>query len=231
MLKPPATMSPGSVRAAVCLAFTVICALWLISCCAMLVSGAGGGGGGGGGAESASGAGSPSSVAAAAASAASTRAELGRGTWTLLHRAAAQFPASPTAAERARMVAWLEAFAAVYPCADCAAHYAAMLAATPVDASSGPALAAWLCGRHNEVNARLGKPPFPCTPQALQERWGGCGCAEGGEEAGTGAGTGSGGVAGVPPLPAPPAPAAASGERTRAGRVRRGAALPPPLSH
>ena len=29
---------------------------------------------------------------------------------------------------------------------------------------------------HNAVNARLGKPRFECSLDALKERWGSCGC-------------------------------------------------------
>jgi len=36
---------------------------------------------------------------------------------------------------------------------------------------SGPSLRKWLCGIHNEVNNRLGKPNFPCTEAKLTERW------------------------------------------------------------
>jgi len=176
-----------------------LAAVYLVGTCCAALLGLGAGAGAG----------------ADAASAASTRAELGRGTWTLLHRAAAKYPASPSAAERAQMTAWLEALAALYPCDDCAAHYASMLAASPVDASSGPALAAWLCARHNEVNARLGKPAFPCSSAALQERWGGCGCAEG--KAG-----GELAVASTGARPEAGAEAAPDVPRTRGGRARRG---------
>ena len=29
----------------------------------------------------------------------------------------------------------------------------------------------WLCGQHNAVNAKLGKPLFPCDFAALDKRW------------------------------------------------------------
>lgn len=37
--------------------------------------------------------------------------------------------------------------------------------------SSGPGLRKWLCGLHNEVNARLGKPVWSCKEDVLRQRW------------------------------------------------------------
>ena len=44
---------------------------------------------------------------------------------------------------------------------------------------SREALCVWLCRQHNAVNAKLGKPPFPCDFSALDARWrtGGAACA------------------------------------------------------
>ena len=36
---------------------------------------------------------------------------------------------------------------------------------------SREALAVWVCEQHNTVNAKLGKPAFPCTFAALDRRW------------------------------------------------------------
>jgi FAD-linked sulfhydryl oxidase len=36
---------------------------------------------------------------------------------------------------------------------------------------SREALAVWLCGQHNLVNAKLSKPTFPCNLAALDRRW------------------------------------------------------------
>lgn len=146
----------------------------------------------------------PASSAAADASPVS-RAELGRSSWTLLHKVAAAYPTVPTAAERASVENFFSSLGNVYPCDECAMHFRGMLAATPIDARGGTELALWLCARHNEVNARLGKPAFLCTKASLEARWGGCGCVE----------TTSTQL----PLPAQilqPAPS-----RTRVGRLRR----------
>lgn len=44
------------------------------------------------------------------------RAELGRGTWNLLHRMAGQFPKEPTEADKAEYSAFFASFARLYPC-------------------------------------------------------------------------------------------------------------------
>lgn len=36
---------------------------------------------------------------------------------------------------------------------------------------SRQAFSVWVCKHHNEVNRRLDKPEFPCTVEALDERW------------------------------------------------------------
>ena len=110
--------------------------------------------------------------------------ELGRASWTLLHSAAAYFPTRPSDEQAAAMASLLRALPVVYPCHSCAEALAeeyareaqhggyeerALTLAQAV--RSGPALRRWLCGIHNEVNARLGKPTFPCTEARLQARW------------------------------------------------------------
>jgi len=114
--------------------------------------------------------------AAAAAKKAAARAELGRATWTLLHRLAAAFDKAPSAARAAEAARFFGDLSTLYPCPECAAHMREMFAAHPPDARSNAALSLWLCARHNDVNARLGKPAFPCDLGALKERWGECGC-------------------------------------------------------
>lgn len=95
---------------------------------------------------------------------------LGRATWIFLHTLAAAYPPTPTPAESSRMARFLTDFAALYPCAPCAASFRAILARRPPDVRGGGALPAWLCAAHNEVNAELGKPQFDCA--TVGERWG-----------------------------------------------------------
>ncbi|RYE95494.1 MAG: hypothetical protein EOO41_05600 [Methanobacteriota archaeon] len=104
------------------------------------------------------------------------REQLGRGTWNMLHRATVQFPKTPTDADKADVVSFFRTFAKFYPCEECAAHFRAMLDESPPDHRSNKHLAVWLCGLHNRVNVRLGKAEFSCTPEALKEAYGECGC-------------------------------------------------------
>lgn len=117
--------------------------------------------------------------AAAAASGPVTREALGRATWTLLHTLAARFPERPTRRQRRDAEALIDSLTRVYPCGECAAHFAELCARDPPDASSGAALRDWTCRAHNAVNARLGKPRFDCALAAA--RWSPEACDGGGK--------------------------------------------------
>jgi hypothetical protein len=152
-------------------------ALSLTACCAAWVSALPGGASGARALRLPGGGDADVDEAAAAARAkAATRAALGRATWELLHRLAAKFDAAPTPARVAEVTRFFSALSTLYPCDECAAHLREMLAARPVDARDNKALSLWLCATHNDVNARLGKPAFPCTLDKIKERWGECGC-------------------------------------------------------
>lgn len=112
------------------------------------------------------------------------KAELGRAGWTLLHTTAATLPTPLTPAARAGAVALIRAVAATYPCVECREHFAAFVAAHPVDTTSRDSILQWTCTAHNAVNARQRKAPFPCKDiKALDVRWGDCGCDRGGPAA------------------------------------------------
>lgn len=108
-------------------------------------------------------------AAAAAASASGTRVtkeELGRATWTLLHSVAASYPQNPTRSQRRAFSALVHSLAELYPCADCAEHFAKIVDARPPEraaASGGEAAQQWCCEAHNDVNERVGKPRFDCS--------------------------------------------------------------------
>ena len=107
---------------------------------------------------------------------AAVRAELGRGTWNMLHRMAAQFDKVASPARQAEVAEFFRLLGEFYPCEQCAAHFRGMLAERPIRAGGNRELSLWLCELHNVVNERLRKPQFPCTLEALKERWGKCGC-------------------------------------------------------
>ncbi|GFR52344.1 hypothetical protein Agub_g14889, partial [Astrephomene gubernaculifera] len=130
-------------------------------------------------APSAAAAASSSSVNAAAAAA---KADLGRATWTLLHTLAAQLPERPSRQQQRDVAALVDCLTRVYPCGDCARHFAEMVRRDPPVVRSGSEFRRWLCGIHNRVNARLGKPSFNC--ELVEARWAplsGCTAGAGGE--------------------------------------------------
>lgn len=99
------------------------------------------------------------------------REQLGRGAWALLHTTAAYFPSTPSAADRDAARALVLGLTALYPCTHCRDDFRESVAAAPVQCESREALQRWACERHNEVNAKLGKPAFSCEPSALLLRW------------------------------------------------------------
>lgn len=85
----------------------------------------------------------------------STLAVVGPKLWTELHRHALSLPGAPI---EKTLRLWLDDFARRLPCGDCRSHWKKMVKATPPDLSGAAAFFAWTVARHNEVNARLGKP-------------------------------------------------------------------------
>ncbi|KAM3532753.1 hypothetical protein MY4038_003930 [Beauveria bassiana] len=106
---------------------------------------------------------------------ATLKAELGRATWRFLHTMAARFPDKPTKDEQTAFKSFIELFARLYPCGDCAQHFRRILAKYPPQAGTRSAAAGWLCFAHNLVNERLEKPAFDCN--AIGDFYD-CGCAE-----------------------------------------------------
>ena len=88
-----------------------------------------------------------------------------------VHSLAAYYPEAPSEAERAAALGLVAALRLLYPCAHCREAFDLAVEADPPDVSTGRALAQWACRQHNAVNAALGKPAFPCTPEALEARW------------------------------------------------------------
>eukprot|EP00887_Chlorella_sp_A99_P002557 scaffold6.g2557.t1 len=103
--------------------------------------------------------------------------EVGRATWIFLHTLAAQYPDSPSRQQQRDVRNLVDILTRMYPCAECAAHFRALVAASPPDVGSRTALQRWMCEAHNGVNRRLGKPTFNCA--LVEARWGGLDCEEG----------------------------------------------------
>ncbi|KAI1761908.1 ERV/ALR sulfhydryl oxidase domain-containing protein [Hypoxylon sp. FL1150] len=94
---------------------------------------------------------------------ATLKAELGRATWKFFHTMVARFPEKPTEDDSLALKSFIQLFARLYPCGDCARHFQKLLAQYPPQVSSRNAAAGWACFVHNQVNDRLKKPIFDCN--------------------------------------------------------------------
>jgi FAD-linked sulfhydryl oxidase len=98
-------------------------------------------------------------------------AEMGLGTWKLLHSMVAWYPDQPTKKQKKGMTSFFQTLADFYPCTYCAEDFQTNLEKSPVEADSRTDLCVWLCNQHNQVNQKLGKPLFECNMKDLDERW------------------------------------------------------------
>ncbi|KAI0842768.1 ERV/ALR sulfhydryl oxidase domain-containing protein [Hypoxylon sp. FL0890] len=94
---------------------------------------------------------------------ATIKAELGRSTWKFFHTMMARFPDKPTEEDSLALKTFIQLFARLYPCGDCARHFQKLLTQYPPQVSSRNAAAGWACFVHNQVNERLKKPLFDCN--------------------------------------------------------------------
>jgi hypothetical protein len=75
----------------------------------------------------------------------------------------ARFPEVPTPDDSLALKTYIQLFARLYPCGDCASHFQKLLKKYPPQTSSRNAAAGWACFVHNEVNKRLKKEEFDCN--------------------------------------------------------------------
>lgn len=94
---------------------------------------------------------------------------LGRSSWTLLHSIAATYPTAPTQTEQSDLTSFMKLFSKLYPCWVCAEDLQQYIKKEEIRAGSRQDFGLWLCGAHNEVNRKLGKPVFDCSK--WEERW------------------------------------------------------------
>ncbi|EPS60171.1 hypothetical protein M569_14634, partial [Genlisea aurea] len=99
-----------------------------------------------------------------------TKEELGRATWILLHTLAAQYPDKPTRQQKKDVKELMGILSRMYPCKECAQHFQRILRSNPVQAGTHDELSRWMCDVHNVVNRSLGKVSFPC--ERVDGRWG-----------------------------------------------------------
>ena len=79
--------------------------------------------------------------------------------WQFLHACSFAFPEDPTPDQTEAFRKLLEALRVLLPCPMCRDHYNAFLEENPAPATCGSELQKWLVDFHNDVNARIGKPP------------------------------------------------------------------------
>ncbi|ODV85764.1 hypothetical protein CANARDRAFT_27856 [[Candida] arabinofermentans NRRL YB-2248] len=105
------------------------------------------------------------------------KAELGNAAWKLFHTILARYPDEPTTTQKGHLMTYITSFAQVYPCGDCARHFAKLLKKYPPQLSTRTTAAVWGCHVHNKVNEALGKPEYDCTT-ILEDYDCGCGSDE-----------------------------------------------------
>ncbi|KAK4229188.1 nucleophile aminohydrolase [Podospora fimiseda] len=110
---------------------------------------------------------------------ATAKAELGRASWKLFHTMMARFPEEPSKDDSLALKTYIQLFARLYPCGDCASHFQKLLEKYPPQTSSRNAAAGWACFVHNQVNKRLRKEEFDCNK--IGDFYD-CGCGEEGKD-------------------------------------------------
>ncbi|CDK26367.1 unnamed protein product [Kuraishia capsulata CBS 1993] len=103
------------------------------------------------------------------------KAELGNAAWKLFHTILARYPDEPTSEQQTHLINYITSFAQVYPCGDCARHFAKLLEKYPPQTKSRKTAAVWGCHVHNKVNEHLKKPDYDCS-HILEDY--DCGCGE-----------------------------------------------------
>ncbi|KYK60726.1 augmenter of liver regeneration [Drechmeria coniospora] len=94
---------------------------------------------------------------------------LGRSAWTVLHSIAANYPEAPSRSQQSDLTGFVSLFSKLYPCWVCAEDFRAYLGREVPRVTSRDEFGKWLCGAHNDVNRKLGKPEFDCS--RWEERW------------------------------------------------------------
>ncbi|VDO24480.1 Uncharacterized protein BM_BM4468 [Brugia malayi] len=98
-----------------------------------------------------------------------TTEKLGNSTWNLLHTIAAYYPLKPTPEQKKNAIVLMDLLGKAYPCSHCAEDLRRDLAKHPPDVEDRESFSLWMCGLHNRVNKKLGKPEYDCTQ--WKERW------------------------------------------------------------
>ncbi|KAG5509126.1 hypothetical protein JKF63_06135 [Porcisia hertigi] len=100
-----------------------------------------------------------------------TPMELGMSGWNILHSSAAVYPYKPSAAQQEAMKNFIYSWAHVYACSWCAYHMREYVRNHPPNVQDKHTVSHYLCEMHNDVNERLGKDMFDCSPDVVLRRW------------------------------------------------------------
>lgn len=101
------------------------------------------------------------------------KAELGRGTWALIHTIGAKYPPYPSREHQSNLIQFIDLLTKLFPCEECRKHFTELVKNHPPKVTSREEFSRWACQAHNIVNKRLGKREFDCA--RLDDRWD-CGC-------------------------------------------------------
>ncbi|KAK8810713.1 hypothetical protein WA158_007288 [Blastocystis sp. Blastoise] len=99
------------------------------------------------------------------------RSLLGRHSWTLLHTIAAYYPENPTEEDKKNAMSFIESFAQLYPCKNCAFHFQRLIKETPPNVNSQKEFVMWMAQAHNIISKKCHKPIYPEDYDVLQKRW------------------------------------------------------------
>ncbi|CAG9571484.1 conserved hypothetical protein [Leishmania major strain Friedlin] len=100
-----------------------------------------------------------------------TPLELGMSGWNILHSSAAVYPYKPSAVQQTAMKNFIESWAHVYACSWCAYHMREYVRDHSPDVRDKLTVSRYVCEMHNDVNVRLGKDVFDCSPSVVLRRW------------------------------------------------------------
>lgn len=93
----------------------------------------------------------------------SSKDELGRATWKILHSISYDCPINPSSNYKNDMKLFLNLFARFYPCEHCKIEFSDYLKLEPPQLNSRSDFINWVCRFYNSINQKLGKNNFNCS--------------------------------------------------------------------
>lgn len=97
-----------------------------------------------------------------------TKEDAGPSFWKVLHSYAAEYPTDPSKADRYNAIAWLKETVRHFPCDNCRSDAMHYLHEHPPQTGNKYEFFDYLCGFHNSVNEKLGKPKHDCNTMLMK---------------------------------------------------------------